>query len=124
MSMLAFPLAFPFAFPFGAAGDDSKKRGDEDGTCCLVAWGVACTDAVRDRRGAGEDIFGRWLLVRELRISRWFIKVDATTRKVARVFCAKILYHSRETLIYYINSLGHIHEQISYHCEKNCSSCR
>ena len=50
-------LAFSFAFPFGAAGDDWKKRGDEDGTFCRVAWGVPCTDAGRDRRGAGEDIF-------------------------------------------------------------------
>ena len=48
--------AFPFVFPLGAAGDDRKKRGEEDGTFCRVACGVACTDAGRDRRGAGEDI--------------------------------------------------------------------
>lgn len=79
-------LAFPFAFPFGAAGDDWKKRGDEDGTCCRVAWGVPCTDAGRDRRGAGEDMFRRWVLVKGLRISRYFIKesgIHAGTRLYA-----------------------------------------
>ena len=55
MFMLPFLLAFPF--PFGAAGDDWKKSGDEDGAFCRVAWGVPCIDAGRDRRGAGEDIF-------------------------------------------------------------------
>ena len=54
MSMLVFP--FPFAFLFGAAGDDWKKSGDEDGTFWRVAWGVPCIDAGRERRGAGEDI--------------------------------------------------------------------
>lgn len=68
MCMLAFSLLFPSPFAFGAAGDDWKKRGDEDGICCRVAWGVACTDAGRDRRGAGEDIFRRWMLAKELRI--------------------------------------------------------
>lgn len=58
-------LALPFAFPFGAAGEDWKKSGDEDGTFWRAAWGVPCTDAGRDRRGAGEDMFGRWLLVKD-----------------------------------------------------------
>ena len=57
-------LPFPFAFPFGAAGDDWKKSGDEDGIFCRLAWGVACTDVGRDRRGAGEDILGRWSLMK------------------------------------------------------------
>ena len=84
MSMLAFPLVFPFAFafPFGAAGDDWKKRGDEDGTCCRVAWGVPCTDAVRDRRGAGEDIFRRWVMVKVLWTSSLYYR-SAFTRLFA-----------------------------------------
>ena len=52
-------LPFPFAFPFGAAGDDWKKSGEEDGIFCRLARGVPCTDAGRDRRGAGEDMLGR-----------------------------------------------------------------
>lgn len=55
-------LAFPFALSLGAAGDDWKKSGDEDVIFCRAAWGVPCTDAGRDRRGAGEDISRRWLL--------------------------------------------------------------
>lgn len=55
-------LPFPFAFPFTPAGDDWKKRGDEDGTFWRAAWGIPCTDAGRERRGAGEDILCRWLL--------------------------------------------------------------
>ena len=57
-------LPFLFALPFGAAGDDWKKSGEEDGIFCRLAWGVACTDAGRDRRGAGEDMLGRWLLMK------------------------------------------------------------
>ena len=50
--------ALPFAFPFGAAGDDWKNSGDEEGgTFWRITWGVPCTDAGRDQRGAGEDIF-------------------------------------------------------------------
>lgn len=76
-----FVLPFPFALPFGAAGDDWKKRGDEDGISCRAAWGVACTDAGRDRRGAGEDIFGSKLLVNERTAKvNWqcFWLIDAT----------------------------------------------
>ena len=58
-------LPFPFAFPFGAAGDDWKKSGEEDGIFCRLAWGVPCTDAGRDRRGAGEDMLGRRLLMKK-----------------------------------------------------------
>ena len=52
-------LAFPLALPFGAAGDDWKKSGEEEGIFCRLAWGVDCTEAGRERRGAGEDIFCR-----------------------------------------------------------------
>ena len=55
-------LPFPCAFPFGTAGDDWKNSGEDDGIFCRLAWGVPCTDAGRDRRGAGEDMLGRWLL--------------------------------------------------------------
>ena len=34
---LMFVLPFPLAFPFGAAGDDWKKSGDEDGIICRAA---------------------------------------------------------------------------------------
>ena len=61
--MFVLPLPFPLAFPFGPAGDDWKKSGDEDGIFCRAAWGVPCTDAGLDRRGAGEDIFCSWMLV-------------------------------------------------------------
>ena len=50
-------LGFPFPFPFGATGDEWKKSGEEDWIFCRLAWGVACTEAGRDRRGAGEDMF-------------------------------------------------------------------
>lgn len=63
-------LALPLAFPFGAAGDDWKKSGDEDCTFWRAPWGVPCTDAGRDRRGAGEDIFHRWFVGEELQRSR------------------------------------------------------
>ena len=63
-------LALPFAFPFGATGDDWKKSGDEEGTFWRAAWGVPCTDAGRDRRGAGEDMFRGCLLEKKLQWSR------------------------------------------------------
>ena len=44
-------------FPFGATGDEWKKSGEEDWIFCRLAWGVACTEAGRGRRGAGEDMF-------------------------------------------------------------------
>lgn len=43
--------------PFGtAAGEERKKRGEEEGTFWRTACGVPCDGARCDRREAGEDI--------------------------------------------------------------------
>ena len=50
-------LALPFGTLGSTAGDERKKRGDEDGTFRRDAGDVACDCACCDRREAGEDIF-------------------------------------------------------------------